>query len=77
MVDVSRLPPGALGYVPTPALVAPIEHTLPRPACLAHGGHAGARPAIWFRCRPGAARDDAIWHGAAGAGSMNGWEGWR
>src|SRR4029077_3947253 len=28
MVDVSRLPENAFGYVPTPALVAPIEFTL-------------------------------------------------
>jgi hypothetical protein len=42
MVDVTRLPPGAFGYVPTPALVAPLEFTLPRDAYLALGGHAGA-----------------------------------
>ncbi|NJS38809.1 MAG: 6-hydroxynicotinate reductase [Rhodobacteraceae bacterium] len=40
MVDVTRLPPGAFGYVPTPALVAPLEFTLPRAAYLAMGGHA-------------------------------------
>jgi hypothetical protein len=28
MVDVSRMPENAFGYVPTPALVAPIEFTL-------------------------------------------------
>ncbi len=28
MVDVTRMPEGAFGYVPTPALVAPIEFTL-------------------------------------------------
>jgi hypothetical protein len=28
MADVSRLPQNAFGYVPTPALVAPIEFTL-------------------------------------------------
>jgi hypothetical protein len=28
MVDVTRLPKNAFGYVPTPALVAPIEFTL-------------------------------------------------
>jgi 6-hydroxynicotinate reductase len=28
MVDVSRMPESAFGYVPTPALVAPIEFTL-------------------------------------------------
>lgn len=43
MVDVTRLPAGAFGYVPTPALVAPLEFTLPRAAYLAMGGH---EPAI-------------------------------
>ncbi len=28
MVDVTRVPEGAFGYVPTPALVAPIEFTM-------------------------------------------------
>ena len=28
MVDVSRMPQNAFGYVPTPALVAPIEFTM-------------------------------------------------
>ena len=42
MVDVLRLPPRAFGYVPTPALVAPLEFTLPRAAYLAMGGHAEA-----------------------------------
>ena len=39
MVDVTRLPPGAFGSVPTPALVAPLEFTLPRAAYRAMGGH--------------------------------------
>ncbi|MFN3844788.1 MAG: 6-hydroxynicotinate reductase [Paracoccaceae bacterium] len=39
MVDVTRLPPGAFGYVPTPALVAPLEFTIPRSDYLAMGGH--------------------------------------
>jgi 6-hydroxynicotinate reductase len=39
MVDVTRLPQWAFGYVPTPALVAPLEFTLPRAAYLAMGGH--------------------------------------
>ena len=42
MVDVTRLPKGAFGYVPTPALVAPLEFTLPRDAYIALGGHDGA-----------------------------------
>jgi hypothetical protein len=42
MVDVTRLPKGAFGYVPTPALVAPLEFTLPRAEYLAMGGHEGS-----------------------------------
>ena len=40
MVDVTRLPDGAFGYVPTPALVAPLEFTMTRADYLALGGHA-------------------------------------
>ena len=39
MVDVSRVPPNAFGYVPTPALVAPIEFTLRMADYAALGGH--------------------------------------
>jgi hypothetical protein len=39
MVDVSRMPEGSFGYVPTPALVAPIEFTLSRADYAALGGH--------------------------------------
>ena len=39
MVDVTRLPAGAFGYVPTPALVAPIEFTLRLADYAALGGH--------------------------------------
>ncbi len=42
MVDVTRVPKGAFGYVPTPALVAPIEFTLPRWAYEELGGYVGA-----------------------------------
>ena len=42
MVDVTALPEGAFGYVPTPALVAPLEFTLPRADYLAMGGHEDA-----------------------------------
>jgi 6-hydroxynicotinate reductase len=42
MVDVTQLPAGAFGYVPTPALVAPLEFTLPRADYLAMGGHGEA-----------------------------------
>jgi hypothetical protein len=39
MVDVSLLPERAFGYVPTPALVAPIEFTMRREDYAALGGH--------------------------------------
>jgi len=42
MVDVTLVPPGAFGYVPTPALVAPLEFTMRRDAYAALGGHMDA-----------------------------------
>ncbi|MBU8544219.1 MULTISPECIES: 6-hydroxynicotinate reductase [Roseomonadaceae] len=39
MADVLRLPKNAFGYVPTPAIVAPIEFTLPRALYERLGGH--------------------------------------
>ena len=39
MADVTRLPANAFGYVPTPALVAPIEFTMSRADYEALGGH--------------------------------------
>jgi hypothetical protein len=39
MVDVTRVPENAFGYVPTPALVAPIEFTLRLSDYAALGGH--------------------------------------
>jgi hypothetical protein len=39
MVDVMRLPENAFGYVPTPAIVAPIEFTLTLADYAALGGH--------------------------------------
>ena len=39
MVDVTQMPAGAFGYVPTPALVAPIEFTLKLSDYAALGGH--------------------------------------
>jgi hypothetical protein len=41
MVDVTRLPGRAFGWVPTPAIVAPMEFTLPRALYERLGGHAG------------------------------------
>jgi hypothetical protein len=42
MVDVTLLPSHAFGYVPTPALVAPIEFTMRREDYAALGGHMDA-----------------------------------
>jgi hypothetical protein len=39
MVDVTRMPENAFGYVPTPALVAPIEFTLKKDDYVVLGGH--------------------------------------
>ncbi|MCH2095675.1 MAG: 6-hydroxynicotinate reductase [Rhodobacteraceae bacterium] len=39
MVDVLEVPDGAFGYVPTPALVAPLEFTVAREIYQALGGH--------------------------------------
>ena len=39
MVDVTRLPENSFGYVPTPALVAPIEFTLRLSDYATIGGH--------------------------------------
>jgi hypothetical protein len=40
MVDVTTMPANAFGHVPTPALVAPIEFTLPLKDYVRLGGHA-------------------------------------
>jgi 6-hydroxynicotinate reductase len=39
MVDVAAMPAASFGHVPTPAIVAPIEFTLPRADYAALGGH--------------------------------------
>ena len=39
MVDVTRMPDNSFGYVPTPALVAPLEFTVAREDYKALGGH--------------------------------------
>ena len=50
MVDVGRVPQNAFGYVPTPALVAPIEFTLRMSDYAALGGHMDeVRPLSAFR----------------------------
>ena len=55
MVDVSRMPENAFGYVPTPALVAPIEFTLKLTDYAALGGymdHVRPLDSIMRRRRP-------------------------
>ncbi len=42
MVDVLKMPGMSFGYVPTPAIVAPLEFTMPRDVYLELGGHGGA-----------------------------------
>lgn len=42
MVDVAKMPENSFGYVPTPALVAPIEFTMRRDDYAAMGGHMGS-----------------------------------
>jgi hypothetical protein len=42
MVDVTTMPAGSFGHVPTPAIVAPIEFTLRRDDYAALGGHMGS-----------------------------------
>ncbi len=42
MVDVTKMPDGSFGYVPTPALVAPLEFTLKREDYRALGGYDAA-----------------------------------
>ena len=39
MVDVSKMPDQSFGYVPTPALVAPLEFTVSKEDYIALGGH--------------------------------------
>jgi hypothetical protein len=72
MVDVARMPDNSFGWVPTPALVAPIEFTMRREDYAALGGHVGhivtleqvlARAAL----RSTEWRDDNPWPAAAEA----------
>ena len=42
MVDVLRMPENSFGSVPTPALVAPLEFTLPLADFERLGGHMGS-----------------------------------
>lgn len=72
MVDVTRVPENGFGYVPTPALVAPIEFTLRLEDYAALGGHMDeVRPLSEFRAagearRAVAPRDGNPWPSPAG-----------
>jgi hypothetical protein len=46
MVDVAKMPEKSFGYVPTPALVAPIEFTLRADHYAALGGYASRAVAL-------------------------------
>jgi 6-hydroxynicotinate reductase len=58
MVDVMEMPENSFGYVPTPALVAPIEFTMRLADYAALGGHMGSvrRSRTWRAARPGVQR---------------------
>jgi hypothetical protein len=62
MVDVTRMPKGSFGYVPTPAIVAPIEFIAAEPL-RGLGGHAG--DIVWSRrcCRGGRGARVDQWRG--------------
>ena len=66
MVDVARMPKNAFGYVPTPALVAPIEFTMKRADYAALGGYLEeirdvAEVQALANCRAIGARQDNPW----------------
>jgi hypothetical protein len=55
MLDVTQTPENAFGYLPTPALVAPMQLTLPREGYRVLGGHdeaqrSGLRPCLTTAC---------------------------
>jgi hypothetical protein len=66
MVDVAAMPDDAFGYVPTPALVAPIEFTLRLDDYRALGGHMDQVRTLADVTRA-MARDDRLRLASAGA----------
>jgi hypothetical protein len=56
MVDVATMPDNSFGYVPTPAIVGPIEFTMTRASYRALGGHVD-QIRLWERPR---SRDDLL-----------------
>ncbi|MGE0502618.1 MAG: 6-hydroxynicotinate reductase [Rhizobiaceae bacterium] len=71
MVDVTTVPENAFGYVPTPALVAPIEFTLRRDDYVRLGGHASEIRTIADVLAKGGEYGNA--HRASGAASGITW----
>ena len=75
MADVTRMPSNAFGYVPTPALVAPIEFTLKLADYAALGGYVeNVRPLSSITSKEGGrkrmtARSDNPWPLESGAGA--------
>ncbi len=60
MVDVTRMPDNSFGYVPTPALVAPLEFTVSRDDYLNLGGHESAIRSVPSILDTGGEYGDAI-----------------
>ncbi|WP_090268698.1 6-hydroxynicotinate reductase [Litorimicrobium taeanense] len=60
MVDVMQMPDGCFGYVPTPAIVAPLEFTVPRADYQALGGHDEAVRALRDVLEHGGEYGDAV-----------------
>lgn len=58
MVDVSRMPDGSFGTVPTPAIVAPIEFSMRRTDYEALGGHLGSVQSLSELLKTGARHRD-------------------
>ena len=62
LTDVTRLPANAFGYVPTPAIVAPIEFTVPVADYEALGGHLDqAIPLSAVLAETGGEADVRVW----------------
>jgi hypothetical protein len=73
MSDVTLLPENAFGYVPTPALVAPIEFTMRREDYEALGGHMKhVMPLAEARAGKKAIQNDHVLAGQKGAASKQG-----
>ena len=69
MVDVATMPDNSFGYVPTPALVAPIEFTLRRDDYESLGGHGGEIRSIDdVRVRGGEYHNERVGEAAAPGG---------